>query len=279
MVIVVCPDFCNINIIVQRRLLQYNPSATSSTHELKNTDNVGNNMYMISPKTQAPKFVWSCLDESGERVLIKPKESMWYAMYVNNPLITSNASMRSKFRVHFCLPYKNYLKLVEWCHNNYWFERWCRLKKNNKKASPIELFVLGALHYLGCGFTSDDIEKCTAIVCKVHRVFLQQFVEYSWHVLHPKFVHFPKPASDAETHMIKPVCVSSSNYTHIAMERCKYALQNQHIGQKSSHPTRSFNMTVNHCCRIIYSSMGGLGSWNDQTSLTWQFCELLSNCW
>ncbi len=137
--------------------------------------------------------------------------------------------------------------------------------------SPIELLVLGALRYLGRGFTFDDIEECTAILRDVHRVFFHRFVDFGRQVLYPKYVTFPKTAHEARTHMAEflisgfPGCVRSSDCTHITTERCEYQLRNQHIGQKSSHPTRSFSLTANHRRQILHTSSGGPGSWNDQT--------------
>ena len=216
------------------------------------------------PQHWAKRCVWGRSDETGKKVPLKPQESMWYMMYVSNPLITDDISMHAKFRKRFCIPYANYLELVDHCTSDYWFQKWCGFKKNNKKASPI-------VRYLGRGFTFDDIEECTAISSEVHRVFFHTFVNFGRNVLYPKYVSFPKTANEATTHMAEfivsgfPGCVGSSDCTHIATERCEYSLRNQHIGAKSSHPTRTFSLTANHRCRILHTSSGGPGSWNDQT--------------
>lgn len=120
------------------------------------------------PQHRAKRCVWGRIDESGKKVPLKPQESLWYMMYVCNPLINQDVSMHAKFRKRFRIPYANYLELVELCTSDYRFQKWCGFKKNNKRASPIELLVLGALRYLGRGFTFDDIEECTAISCEVH---------------------------------------------------------------------------------------------------------------
>ena len=254
-------------IRVRKRLFRRH-SPSSHCSEEDSGQLTGNNM---GPKQRAPRCVWGKLNESGVKVPLLPTASMWYTMYVNNPLITSDTSMRTKFRQRFRLPYTNYLELVELCRADYRFQKWCGYKKNKKKASPIELLVLGALRYLGRGFTFDDIEECTAISCEVHRVFFHKFIDYGRHVLFPQHVTFPKTANEASTHMAEftisgfPGCVGSSDCTHIATERCEYSLRNQHIGQKSSHPTRTFSLTANHRRRILHTSSGGPGSWNDQT--------------
>jgi hypothetical protein len=45
----------------------------------------------------------------------------------------------------------------------------------------------------------------------------------------------------------------------------RVSAKNNHLGAKSSHTTRRFNLTCNHRCRIINSTHGGPGRWNDQT--------------
>jgi hypothetical protein len=99
------------------------------------------------------RCVWGRMDETGKKVLLKSQESMWYMMYVSNPLINDDISMHAKFHKRFCIPYMNYLELVDDCTLDYRFQKWCGFKKNNWQASPIELLVLGALRYLGRGLT------------------------------------------------------------------------------------------------------------------------------
>ncbi len=58
-------------------------------------------------------------------------------------------------------------------------------------------------------------------------------------------------------------CVGSSDCTHITTERCEYNLKNNHLGAKSSHTTRTFNLTCNHRHCILHTTHGGPGWWND----------------
>jgi hypothetical protein len=62
-----------------------------------------------------------------------------------------------------------------------------------------------------------------------------------------------------------PRCVGSCDCTHIVTERCEYHLKNNHLGAKSSLTTRTFNLTCNHRCRILHTTNGGPGRWNDQS--------------
>jgi hypothetical protein len=192
-------------------------------------------------------------------------------MYVDNELIFSDVKMKEKFRRRFRLPYGNYLDLVDQCKSNEMFDRWCGKKKNNKRSSPIELLLLGALRYLGRGWTFDDIEEATAISSYVHCAFFKKFIQFGSTVLYPQHVCHPRTAQQSETHIHEftlaglPGCVGSSDCTHILVKRCQYAIRNQHIGAKSSSTTRTFNITVNHRKQILHTSRGGPGSWNDQT--------------
>ena len=62
-----------------------------------------------------------------------------------------------------------------------------------------------------------------------------------------------------------PGCIGSADATHITLEKCWAKLGNMHKGGKSAHTTRAFNITVNHRRRILYSTKGYPGRWNDKT--------------
>ncbi len=67
----------------------------------------------LEPRTRVLRVVYGCKDsESGDLIIIPPEESLWYKMYVPNYYLLENAWMKEKFRVRFCLPYKNYRELV-----------------------------------------------------------------------------------------------------------------------------------------------------------------------
>ena len=48
-------------------------------------------------------------------------------------------------------------------------------------------------------------------------------------------------------------------------QKMQYNLKNNHLGPKSSHTTRTFNLTCNHRCRVLHLTTGGPGRCNDQT--------------
>ena len=100
-------------------------------------------------KSRTKRGVMARKSEGGELEILKPEDSSWYKMYVDNVLMLEDEHFQKKFRNRFRLPYKNYLDLVANCKEDEHFDRW----KNPRRSSPIELLVLGALRYLGRGWT------------------------------------------------------------------------------------------------------------------------------
>ena len=129
--------------------------------------------------------------------------------------------LQKAFRIHFRLPYKQYLELVQQVQSNELFDRWCGSKSNNKKVSPVELLVLGSLRYLSRGWTFDDCEESTAIDNEVHCCFFQVFIRFGSTELYQKWVISPVdlPAANSNMHMYShagfPGCIGSCNCTHI----------------------------------------------------------------
>ncbi len=102
-------------------------------------------------------------------------------------------------------------------------------------------------------------------------MFFHVFIRFGYSVLYPKWVITPVHLSEAQSNMREfnvagfPGCVGSCDCTHIVSERCEYNLKNNHLGAKSSQTTRTFNLTCNHRRRILYTTNGGPGQWNDQS--------------
>ena len=232
----------------------------------------GSDFIPTEKKTRKKRGVMARRTEGGERQLLQPEDTMWYKLYVDNLLMEEEVKFQSKFRSRFRLPYQNYLELVDECKISTHFSRW-HVKKEGyiRRTSPIELLVLGALRYLGRGWTFDDIEEATAISTEVHRCFFHAFIEFGSTILYEKHVNTPMTYAEAKRHMGEfekagfNGCVGSSDCTHITSEKIDYRIRNNHLGPKSSHTTRTFSLTANHRRRILHSTRGGPGRWNDQT--------------
>jgi hypothetical protein len=183
----------------------------------------------------------------------------------------TNDKSHFEFRRRFRLPFEQYLELVEQCKNRGinkgdLFYRWCGKDKSNcKKLLPIELLVLSALRYLGRGWTFDDVVKSTCISAETHHCFLNAFLEFRSTILYSKYVITPQTVEDAQMHMVEfdkagfPGCVGLCDCTHIATEKCQYNLKNNHTGCNKKATTRTFNLSANHCRRILHTTRGGPG--------------------
>jgi len=208
--------------------------------------------------------------EDGELESVPPTESMWFNAYVSCPQ-TGDKRFEQKFRRRFRLPYESFLQFVEDAREHNWFPRWSKRNQNGDDCSPLELLILGSLRYLGRGLTFDDCEESTAISEEVHRVFFHRFIEVGSTVLFDKYVLTPTTKEELAGHVAEfemagmPGTPGSSDATSIIHEQCAWRLRRLHKGGKSKHPTRTYNITVNHRRRILGSTKGHPGSWNDKT--------------
>lgn len=208
--------------------------------------------------------------ENGAIEPIGPKDSVWYSLYVEFPNIESKR-FQAKFRRQFRMPHNSFCDLVQDAREGEWFPRWMGNSASGTPSSPLELLVLGALRYLGRGWTFDDLEESTAISEEVHRVFFHEFIAVGSTLLFNKYVKVPSNEEELKDHMLEfemaglPGACGSCDATHIVHEMCAFRLQRIHKGFKTKYPTRAFNITANHRRQIIATTSGHPGSWNDKT--------------
>jgi len=220
-------------------------------------------------KTRGPKKICAYREEGGELEHISPVETVWYKLYVLGPMHDDDDWCK-KFRQRFRLPYRCFLHLVDEADEKKWFSRWAKAS-DSKISSPLELMILGALRYLGRGWTFDDLEESTAISAEVHRVFFHEFVKVGSTVLYKKYVQTPLTAEEARNHTREYEaaglhgCVGSTDATHITTEKCEFRLKQNHLSHKEHLPARTYNITVNNRRRILHSTHGGPSRWNDKT--------------
>jgi len=224
------------------------------------------------PKKRQRRIILARRNADGELEAIPPTESLWWHIYVDCPQLNDKRWL-NKFRRRFRIPYQSFLTFVEEAKANNWFPRWTGkgTDATGKKGSPVELLILGAFRYLGRGFTFDDLEESTAISEEVHRCFFHKFIEVGSTILYDKYVKTPTTAEEAREHMLEfelagmPGTFGSTDATHIVHDMCNWKSRRAHLGGKSKHPTRTYNMTVNHRRRILSTTPGHPGSWNDKT--------------
>ena len=86
-----------------------------------------------------------------------------------------------------------------------------------------------------------------------------------------EFVVAPQNTEEAETHMHEMIqagfigCCGSSDATHVLMDKCTHRLRQAHTSFKLQGAARSYNITVNHRRRILFSTNGHPSRWNDKT--------------
>jgi hypothetical protein len=192
-------------------------------------------------------------------------------MYVETPDL-ENPRFHKLFRRHFRLPYKCFQDLVQIVEICPLYDRWREGKVDvvRRPATPLPLLLLCVLQYIGREWTFDDLSENTGISEDIVR-FFHRFIEFGSTVLYQRFVVAPKRADDAKQHTPEyekaglPGCIGSMDATRIQLEKVEYRLRQSHLGFKSSHTTRKYNITVNNRRRILATTTGHPARWNDKT--------------
>lgn len=222
-----------------------------------------------TPQGSATVFVRD--RESGAIIRMTAMMSPWYISYVESPRL-SDSRWATKFRRRFRLSYHGYrevLRLVISNEGEEFFGRWTRQHHNTRSQSPIELLVLGALRYLGRGWTFDDLEEATGISEEVHRVFFHKFISFGKDVLFPLHVSLPSLSAEARSAEYESAgmlgCIGSMDATHVLCERIPYDQAQEHKGFKLTGTARTYNIVVNNRRRILSTTRGHPSRWNDKT--------------
>ena len=96
------------------------------------------------------------------------------------------------------MSYESYLKHLIEVKESPLFKQWSDDSFDciGNKSSPIELLLLGALRYLGRGWTLDDLEEQTTISEETHRRFFHVYIRWGSTYLHEKYVCMPSTAEE-----------------------------------------------------------------------------------
>lgn len=165
---------------------------------------------------------------TGEIIEVTPHISTLYQTYVVSPDLQSTKFV-NRFRRRFRCSYQNYTKLFFVVNNNPMFKLWKNKDAAGRNPSTLELLVLGALRYLGRGWTFDGLEENTSISEECHQQFLHRFITWASTELYNMYVIAPSSYDEADTHMTEmreagfEGCVGSVDATHICMRRCPYS--------------------------------------------------------
>ena len=106
----------------------------------------------------------------------------------------------------------------------------------------------------------------------VHRVYFHNFVEFGAKFLYPRYVTLPSTLDELKECELEYQkagfhgCIGRTDATHINIDKLNFGVRQAHLGFKSKGTrTRTYNLTVNHCRKIIHSTTGHPGRWNDRT--------------
>ena len=171
------------------------------------------------------------------------------------------------------MSYDSYLQHLEDVKECPLFVTWAEERKDctGRDASPLELLLLGTLRYLGRGWTLDDVEEATGISEETHRRFLHLYILWGSTDFYDKYVTLPANEEElndcaAEYGMAGfHGCIGSVDATHIGMLKCWHKLAQYHDSFKLPMPSRTYNLTATHRRRILSTTEGHPGRWNDKT--------------
>ena len=226
-----------------------------------------------APRTERSCFrrnIQYCRSSDGTLIEVTPRTSSWFCTYVQNPMI-DDSKFHQRFRRRFRCSYNCFLRLLKLVQEDDMFLRWSNNDASGRLPSPLELLVLGALRYMGRGWTFDDLEENTSMSEETHRQFFHVFIQWGSTTLYDMFVSYPKQKEEVKLHTNEMEvagfhgCIGSTDATHVSMARCPSSRSNENLGHKESLPSRSYNITVNHLRQILYTTAGHPARWNDKT--------------
>ena len=186
------------------------------------------------------------------------RESAWYHACVGERSEQCMSPLKKrgkKFRRRFRMPMASFRALMTEIREDNWFPTYEKKNALGDIGVPLELLVLGALRYLGRGWTFDDLEDVTAISEEVHRRFLHLFVAACRQHFLPKYVKEPSTAEEIEDALCEfkeagfDGCIGSADATHVIMDKCTSRLKNQPF------TCRAFEITVNLEFEIIRETL------------------------
>ena len=110
------------------------------------------------------------------------EDTLWFLLYCDG--VPQNNRLKRKFRNRFRMPHESFIELHDTIIDHEMFSSWKSNDAAGVKPSDTKLLLLGALRYIGRGWTFDDIEEATAISRETNRRFFLKFIEYGSSVLY-----------------------------------------------------------------------------------------------
>ena len=114
------------------------------------------------------------------------------------------------------------------------------------------------------------LQDVTNVSDSIHRKFFFRFLRWGFDVLYPQCVKLPSNQTKFDEIMCDyktmgfPGVMGSIDATHVKLNRCPDNYRQDSTG-KEHFPTRVFQVCVSFNRRILHSTSGNFGSWNDKT--------------
>ena len=122
--------------------------------------------------------------------------------------------------------------------------------------------MLVTLHYLGCGWTFDDVSESTGISEEVLSNFFENFVTCGSEDFYDKHVRLPTDEEEFEHNFCEFESAGftgycgSTDYVNIVCDKLSWLRGQQHAGFKQSLNARTHNASANHRRRTLHVARG-----------------------
>ena len=124
----------------------------------------------------------------------------WYYLYVSNPDLEGNQFQRTFQRWFWC-SYGIFMKHLDKVKSSPLYKQWEDGQTDlfGRRSSPIELLLLGVLHYLGHVWCFDDLSDQTCICKETHCQFFHLYFLFGSTTMFEKYVSLPTDGARSST--------------------------------------------------------------------------------
>ena len=172
------------------------------------------------------------------------------------------------FRRRFRIPFPVFQEIVKMTRGQQWFSE--GENAVGIKVAPLELNIFAVLRVLGRGYCFDGVEELCYTSAEILRVFFHKFCDLFSKKYFP--IYCSPPTTEEEIAKTTPIysrlglpeCIGSTDCVRIRWERCPAGVRSSHKG-KEGYPTIPYEVTVDHCEKIIAATKGHPGARNDRT--------------
>ena len=197
------------------------------------------------------------------------ENSPWYTYYLCRPLWWYEDPYNDRhFRNCFRMSWRSFQNLLAICRVHIEYDE-DRRDAIGRQVAGLDIMLLAFLAYAGDTIKPCHFYTCTNLKEAVHYNFFRQFCLFGRNTLHPLLVRCPSTADEFEAAMSVfklagfPGCLGAMDCTHVRLWKCPASLYNAYKG-KEGYPSLVFQVVVDGQRRVLSSSRGFQGSFNDK---------------